>query len=177
MSELGELAAGLAAELRRRQTLGIRRLPVPVPVPASTDSLDSLRAEVAACTLCELCETRNQTVFMDGTGSAGILFIGEAPGQNEDEQGLPFVGRAGLLLTDIIQKGMGLRRSEVAIANVLKCRPPGNRNPQPHADANRASCQRAGNNALRVDDRERPEQQSGDRIAVQRQRRERVFAL
>jgi DNA polymerase len=149
LSELGELAAGLAAELRRREALGIRRaaapsnVPVPVPVPdsapapapapapASADSLDSLRAEVAACTACELCETRSQTVFMDGTGSSGVLFIGEAPGQNEDEQGVPFVGRAGQLLTDIIEKGMGIKRSEIAIANVLKCRPPGNRDPKP----------------------------------------------
>ena len=59
------------------------------------------------------------------------MFVGEAPGQHEDEQGVPFVGRAGQLLTDIIEKGMGLRRAEVYIANVLKCRPPGNRDPEP----------------------------------------------
>jgi uracil-DNA glycosylase family 4 len=92
--------------------------------------LQSLREAVAGCQACDLCETRTQTVFLDGDGSAGVLFVGEAPGQNEDEQGVPFVGRAGRLLTDIIEKGMGLKRSEVAIANVLKCRPPGNRDPQ-----------------------------------------------
>ncbi|TAJ21757.1 MAG: uracil-DNA glycosylase [Planctomycetota bacterium] len=68
---------------------------------------------------------------MDGTCSSGVLFVGEAPGEQEDLQGVPFVGRAGQLLTDIITKGMGLERSAVAIANVLKCRPPGNRDPAP----------------------------------------------
>jgi DNA polymerase len=99
--------------------------------------LDSLRAAVAACTACELCKTRQQTVFSDGDGSAGVLFVGEAPGQNEDEQGVPFVGAAGELLTDIIEKGMRLERSKVAIANVLKCRPPGNREP---TDQEKALC-------------------------------------
>jgi DNA polymerase len=92
--------------------------------------LPSLREAVAGCQACDLCQTRTQTVFLDGDGTAGVLFVGEAPGQNEDEQGVPFVGRAGRLLTDIIERGMGLQRSEVAIANVLKCRPPGNRDPQ-----------------------------------------------
>ncbi|HIK61473.1 MAG TPA: uracil-DNA glycosylase [Planctomycetes bacterium] len=103
----------------------------PLPTSASEfPDLPSLREAVARCRACDLCQTRNQTVFLDGDGTAGILFIGEAPGQNEDEQGVPFVGRAGSLLTDIIEKGMGLKRSEVAIANVLKCRPPGNRDPE-----------------------------------------------
>jgi len=66
---------------------------------------------------------------MDGRGTSGLLFVGEAPGAEEDRIGLPFVGRAGQLLTDIITKGMGLAREEVLIANVLKCRPPGNRDP------------------------------------------------
>ena len=93
--------------------------------------LEELRALVAGCTACGLCRTRTQTVFADGSPRARVLFIGEAPGQHEDEQGLPFVGPAGKLLTDIIQKGMRLARSEVYIANVLKCRPPGNREPAP----------------------------------------------
>jgi uracil-DNA glycosylase family 4 len=146
MNELEELATGLAAELRRRQALGTRRIAtpaaalVPEPVPASpspapSPDLDTLRTQVAACTACDLCQTRTQTVFQDGTGSAGVLFIGEAPGQQEDEQGVPFVGRAGQLLTDIIKKGMGLDRSQVAIANVLKCRPPANRDPLPEEKA------------------------------------------
>lgn len=93
--------------------------------------LPALAAAVAACRACGLCETRTQTVFSDGTGRARVMFIGEAPGQHEDEQGVPFVGRAGQLLSDIITKGMGLRREDVYIANVLKCRPPENRDPEP----------------------------------------------
>ncbi|NOT32390.1 MAG: uracil-DNA glycosylase, partial [Planctomycetes bacterium] len=85
---------------------------------------------VAGCTACGLARTRTQTVFSDGREHARVMFIGEAPGQSEDEQGVPFVGAAGQLLTDIIQKGMGLARGEVYIANVLKCRPPGNRDPE-----------------------------------------------
>jgi DNA polymerase len=91
--------------------------------------LESLRAGVAACQACGLCRTRTQTVFADGTGRARVMFVGEAPGFHEDEQGVPFVGRAGALLSDIITKGMGLAREEVYIANVLKCRPPDNRDP------------------------------------------------
>ena len=98
---------------------------------ADCPDLGSLAELVAGCRACELCESRTQTVFMDGDARARVLFIGEAPGQNEDRQGVPFVGRAGQLLTDIIEKGMGLKRSQVAIANVLKCRPPGNRDPLP----------------------------------------------
>lgn len=96
---------------------------------AACQDLESLRAAVASCHACSLCATRTQTVFIDGDGSAGVLFVGEAPGANEDEQGVPFVGRAGKLLTDIITKGMGLDRRRVAIANILKCRPPDNRDP------------------------------------------------
>ena len=97
---------------------------------AATD-LASLRACVARCQACGLAKTRTQTVFMDGEGTRKLMFVGEAPGADEDEQGVPFVGRAGKLLTDIITKGMGLARSEVTIANVLKCRPPDNREPTP----------------------------------------------
>jgi len=93
-------------------------------------TLDELRTAVAGCTACRLATTRTQTVFSDGPARARVMFIGEAPGQHEDEQGVPFVGLAGQLLTDIIQKGMGLARREVHIANVLKCRPPGNRDPE-----------------------------------------------
>jgi DNA polymerase len=90
-----------------------------------------LAQEVAGCRACGLCETRTQTVFADGTPNAKIMFVGEAPGADEDAQGVPFVGRAGQLLTKMIEAGMGLSRSDVYIANVLKCRPPGNRNPEP----------------------------------------------
>jgi DNA polymerase len=87
--------------------------------------------EVAACRKCPLCETRTQTVFADGSPEARILFVGEAPGADEDAQGVPFVGRAGQLLTKMIEDGMGLSRKDVYICNVLKCRPPDNRNPEP----------------------------------------------
>ena len=103
---------------------------------ACTD-LESLRAGVAACVACELCKTRTQTVFADGQPTARVMFIGEGPGENEDLQGVPFVGRAGQLLTDIIEKGMRLQRSQVYIANVVKCRPPGNRDP---SDAEKLVC-------------------------------------
>jgi len=96
---------------------------------AACPDLASLAHAVAECTACSLCKTRTQTVFADGTGRVRVLFVGEAPGENEDLQGVPFVGRAGALLTDIITKGMGLARQDVTIANVLKCRPPGNRDP------------------------------------------------
>lgn len=97
----------------------------------ASESLQQLSAEVADCSACELCETRTQTVFGEGAPSARVLFVGEAPGENEDRQGRPFVGDAGQLLTDIITKGMRLRREDVYIANILKCRPPGNRDPRP----------------------------------------------
>lgn len=99
-------------------------------VAAQCGTLEELRARVAACTACSLSASRTQTVFMDGPPTARILFVGEAPGQHEDEQGIPFVGAAGQVLTAIIEKGMGLSRREVVIANVLKCRPPNNRQPE-----------------------------------------------
>jgi len=99
--------------------------------------LASLREAVAACTACGLCRTRTQTVFADGAPRARLMFVGEAPGESEDLQGVPFVGRAGALLSDIITKGMGLARSEVHIANVLKCRPPQNRDP---SEVEKATC-------------------------------------
>ena len=86
--------------------------------------------EVADCQRCPLAGTRKNIVFGDGNAAAKIVFVGEAPGADEDEQGLPFVGRAGQLLTKIIN-AMGLERKDVYICNILKCRPPGNRNPLP----------------------------------------------
>ena len=100
-------------------------------------SLATLRETVASCQLCGLCRTRTQTVFADGSGKNRLMFVGEAPGADEDATGVPFVGRAGQLLTKMIENGMGLSRKDVYIANVLKCRPPGNRNPEP---AEIASC-------------------------------------
>ena len=105
--------------------------PTPTEAAAAAADLSALEASVAACKACALSESRERTVFMDGTGASGIMFVGEAPGADEDRQGVPFVGRAGELLTDIITKGMGLAKADVTIANVLKCRPPGNRDPLP----------------------------------------------
>ena len=107
------------------------------PAAHSFPDLASVETVVASCQLCGLCRTRTQTVFADGTGRSRLMFVGEAPGADEDATGVPFVGRAGQLLTKMIESGMGLSRSDVYIANVLKCRPPGNRNPEP---AEIASC-------------------------------------
>lgn len=112
----------------------------PEPAAASTPraatwsgapSLEQVRAELGECTRCGLCEGRQTIVFGDGNADAELMFVGEGPGENEDRQGLPFVGRAGELLTKMIEAGMGLSRSSVYICNIVKCRPPGNRTPQP----------------------------------------------
>jgi len=92
--------------------------------------LAALAATAAACTRCRLCEGRTQVVFGAGNPAADLMFIGEGPGAEEDRRGLPFVGAAGELLTRIIQ-AIEMTRDEVYIANVVKCRPPGNRDPQP----------------------------------------------
>jgi DNA polymerase len=98
-------------------------------LPADID-WDPLREAVAACTACDLCKTRTQTVFGVGNTRAEWLIIGEAPGAEEDRQGEPFVGRAGQLLNAMLL-AIGLPRETVFIANILKCRPPGNRDPKP----------------------------------------------
>lgn len=87
-----------------------------------------LQNEVAACRQCALCESRTQTVFGSGSASSGWMVIGEAPGESEDRQGEPFVGRAGQLLTEML-RAIGLKRDDVFITNILKCRPPNNRDP------------------------------------------------
>jgi len=100
--------------------------------PVDVHGLDwqALEAMVRGCTRCALHQTRTQTVFGVGSRQARWMFIGEAPGAEEDRQGEPFVGRAGQLLTSML-KALGFRREDVYIANVLKCRPPGNRDPRP----------------------------------------------
>jgi DNA polymerase len=90
---------------------------------------DALKSEVADCKKCGLCLTRTQTVFGTGNPDADWMLVGEAPGQYEDEQGIPFVGRAGQLLTEML-RALGLDRDDVFITNILKCRPPNNRDPQ-----------------------------------------------
>ncbi len=93
-------------------------------------SLDSLRTDALICRNCSLCETRTNVVFGSGNPSADLMFVGEAPGAQEDLTGEPFVGRSGRLLTSLIE-GIGLTRDQVYISNVVKCRPPGNRDPEP----------------------------------------------
>ena len=154
---LGLLATSLRRHLERRQRAGIRFLPragtqkkiasknSEMNVMSGTEgdlfndskaahsagNLDELRAAIGDCRRCKLWSGRTHLVFGVGNPKARLMFIGEGPGRDEDLQGEPFVGRAGQLLTDIITKGMGLRREDVYIANVVKCRPPENRNPEP----------------------------------------------
>jgi DNA polymerase len=104
---------------------------VSVPGGNRTLALAAVRADLGDCQRCRLAGGRKTIVFGQGNPEAELMFVGEAPGADEDEQGLAFVGRAGQLLTDIIEKGMKLRRADVFIANVIKCRPPQNRNPEP----------------------------------------------
>ena len=121
------------------------RTPFPTPpaVSAATKPADKaaalrmIREDIGDCTRCALHKGRNRLVFADGSPTARLMFVGEGPGADEDAQGLPFVGRAGQLLNNMIT-AMGLTREEVYIANVVKCRPPGNRTPEPE-EANTCS--------------------------------------
>jgi DNA polymerase len=101
------------------------------PFVSQSGGLAAVREELGACTRCKLHKGRKNIVFGEGNPNAALVFVGEGPGQDEDEQGRPFVGAAGQLLTDIIVKGMQLKREDVYICNIVKCRPPGNRNPEP----------------------------------------------
>lgn len=112
----------------------------PLPAPAAPEktgespsrtTLDEVRAVLGDCTRCRLSEGRTQIVFGVGNPDAKLLFVGEGPGEQEDLRGIPFCGRAGELLTSMIEKGLGIPRSEVYICNIVKCRPPNNRTPQP----------------------------------------------
>jgi DNA polymerase len=103
----------------------------PTAGPDDPAALEALRADLGDCQRCKLAGGRKNIVFGQGNPHARLMFVGEAPGADEDEQGLAFVGRAGQLLTDIIEKGLKIPRKDVFIANVLKCRPPQNRNPEP----------------------------------------------
>lgn len=112
------------------------RKPVPaapplnvIPAQDRAAALQLIRDEIGDCTRCALHKGRHKLVFADGSPNARLMFVGEGPGADEDAQGLPFVGRAGQLLNNMI-KAMGLRREEVYIANIVKCRPPGNRTPE-----------------------------------------------
>lgn len=104
---------------------------IEMPVEESLVDWAALRQQVASCIACDLHQSRTNTVFGVGNENAELLVIGEAPGADEDMQGEPFVGRAGKLLNEMLL-AIGFRREEVFIANILKCRPPGNRDPLPH---------------------------------------------
>jgi DNA polymerase len=108
-----------------------------VPPAERASALQLIRDEIGDCTRCALHSGRNKLVFGDGDAAARLMFVGEGPGADEDAQGLPFVGRAGQLLNNMIN-AMGLKREQVYIANVVKCRPPGNRTPEP-AEGNTCS--------------------------------------
>ena len=105
-----------------------------VPASDRAAALQLIRDEIGECTRCALHKGRNKIVFGDGSPAARLMFVGEGPGADEDAQGLPFVGKAGQLLNNMIS-AMGLRREDVYIANVVKCRPPGNRVPEPEEGA------------------------------------------
>ena len=155
--ELAALATTLKRHLERRRRAGIRVSPKADSPQAKTagiknesllggavadlfagttagaqaNSLEELRAAIGDCQRCKLCSARTNIVFGVGNPRAKLMFVGEGPGRDEDLQGEPFVGRAGQLLTDIITKGIGIKREDVYICNVVKCRPPENRNPEP----------------------------------------------
>jgi DNA polymerase len=141
-------ARALLQELVEEDVAEFERLPLAAPTPEPPlveptgtaeeipwrdrrPTLDEVRAHLGDCRRCGLCEGRQTIVFGDGNPDADLMFIGEGPGEQEDRQGLPFVGRAGELLTQMIEKGIGLSRDDVYICNIVKCRPPQNRNPLP----------------------------------------------
>ncbi len=127
MTARADYLAALGIEnWQQRQALA----PAVAVAPPALDSWDAVASEVAGCIKCELHLCRKRTVFGVGDRAAQWLVVGEAPGADEDEQGEPFVGRAGGLLNAML-RGIGLAREQVFIANVLKCRPPGNRDPKP----------------------------------------------
>lgn len=100
------------------------------PVTPSFSTLADLKTELGDCTRCKLCNGRKNIVFGEGAENARLMFVGEGPGRDEDIEGRPFVGEAGQLLTRIIENGIGIKREEVYICNVVKCRPPENRDPE-----------------------------------------------
>jgi uracil-DNA glycosylase len=123
------------AEVRAAEAPKIVETVLPTIAPAG-DTLDQIRLDIGDCKRCRLSEARNSIVFGSGNERSTVVFVGEGPGADEDEQGLPFVGRAGQLLTQMIdntaaKEGIPIRRSDVYICNVVKCRPPENRTPLP----------------------------------------------
>lgn len=129
-TEAAPLAAGRPLEAGPATSSATAAAAGSVRTGVGAPELAAIREDLGDCRRCKLAPTRRNIVFGQGNPQARLLFVGEAPGADEDEQGLAFVGRAGQLLTDIIEKGFKLKRQDVYIANILKCRPPGNRNPE-----------------------------------------------
>ena len=136
-TEFSDVKKEVRQILETERAFGLEEIPLPEKRAAAggivankREALAALEAEFKQCVLCALSEKRTQVVFGAGNPDAKLMFVGEAPGYDEDQQGEPFVGAAGQLLTKIIE-AMKLRRSDVYIANCLKCRPPGNRSPLP----------------------------------------------
>ena len=137
VEEMGEITRQLKRTLNYNREMGID---TPALVSSALDylngknsrqnPLEELKKILGDCRRCKLYKTRTSIVFGEGSLQAKLVFIGEGPGEAEDKAGRPFVGEAGRLLTRIIEKGMGLKRSDVYICNVVKCRPPGNRDPE-----------------------------------------------
>jgi DNA polymerase len=121
----------IAQQLVFLREIGVTSLDIPkAGFRLNTGGLEAIRADIGDCRRCKLAPTRTNIVFGSGNPDAQLVFVGEAPGFDEDKQGLPFVGRAGQLLTKIIES-IDIKREDVYICNVLKCRPPDNRNPEP----------------------------------------------
>ncbi len=116
--------------LEQQSELGLTQLPAAARAASAEDQLAGFHASIEHCQACRLFRGRRVVVFGSGSPTADLMFIGEAPGREEDLKGLPFVGAAGALLTRMIES-IGLRRDDVYIANVIKCRPPNNRDPEP----------------------------------------------
>ncbi len=128
-NELNEIISQVRSHLKYQEQFGVSGLAMDEEL-LSNGNLKQVRQEMGDCKRCKLASTRTNVVFGDGDPKAGLVFVGEGPGADEDKQGLPFVGKAGQLLTRIIE-AMELKRGEVYICNIVKCRPPGNRNPEP----------------------------------------------
>ncbi len=131
MSRESEVRKALASWVGYLGDIGVRELSPPEPRASDPAALlGALRDEIGDCTRCKLCQARTKIVFGVGDPRAKLMFVGEGPGADEDAHGEPFVGRAGQKLNEMI-RAIGLERKDVYIANVVKCRPPGNRDPEP----------------------------------------------
>jgi DNA polymerase len=126
--EKEKIALSLKAHLKFMESMGIHS--IPSPGGGNQETLEDIRADIGDCRRCKLCAARKNIVFGVGNPHAELMFVGEGPGADEDDQGEPFVGRAGQLLTKIIA-AMGMTRADVYINNIVMCRPPGNRVPEP----------------------------------------------